>query len=135
MLNVLEIPNKTHFKLTEVCSLTGVKPYVLRFWESEFDDISPEVSGSGEKLFSHSDIEAIAIIKELLFTKKMNIEEAKATMLRNSIIEPDFCSQEQDQAHLETESTSMASLSPSDFETLAKAKSLLKDILVSTEAF
>jgi DNA-binding transcriptional MerR regulator len=126
MLNVLEIPNKSHFKLNEVCGLTGVKPYVLRFWESEFDDISPEISGGGEKLFSPKDIESIAIIKELLFTKKMNIEEAKATMLRNSIIEPDDNDLIiDDKQELLTQRAALADM---DLMNLAKAKILLKEI-------
>lgn len=37
-MEIIEIPNKSAFKLNEVCSITGVKPYVLRFWESEFDE-------------------------------------------------------------------------------------------------
>lgn len=73
----IEIPNKSHFKLDEVCSLTGVKPYVLRFWETEFEEINPLVSSSGQKLFEHKDIESIAIIKKFLFDDKMSIEKAK----------------------------------------------------------
>jgi DNA-binding transcriptional MerR regulator len=129
MLNVLEIPNKSHFRLNEVCSLTGVKPYVLRFWESEFDDIAPEISGSGEKLFSPGDIEAIAIIKELLFTKKMNIEEAKATMLRNAILEPEsevMSSGESDV--VSSPQIKRPVLEDIDLMNLARAKSLLKEI-------
>jgi len=76
----IEIPNKSLFKLNEVCGLTGVKPYVLRFWESEFIEIQPITSSSGQKLYEHKDIEAIAIIKKLLFEDKMTIEQAKAEM-------------------------------------------------------
>ncbi len=76
----IEIPNKSLFKLNEVCGLTGVKPYVLRFWESEFEEIEPVTSSSGQKLYEHKDIEAIAIIKKLLFEDKMTIEQAKAEM-------------------------------------------------------
>ncbi len=79
-MRTLQIPNKSLFKLNEVCGLTGVKPYVLRFWESEFDEIDPIVSSSGQKLYEHKDIEAIALIKKLLFEDKMSIEETKAEM-------------------------------------------------------
>jgi DNA-binding transcriptional MerR regulator len=65
------------FKQDEVCSLTGVKPYVLRFWESEFDEITPIVSSNGQKLYEHKDIEAIALVKKMLFEEKMTIEKAK----------------------------------------------------------
>lgn len=73
----VEIPNKSSFKLNEVCSITGVKSYVLRFWESEFPEISPLTSGPGEKIYVQKDIEAILIIKKLLFVEKMSIEKAK----------------------------------------------------------
>ena len=77
MTQTIQIPNKSHFRLDEVCGLTGVKPYVLRFWETEFNEISPITSSSGQRLFEHKDIEAIAYIKQLLFDKKMTIEQAK----------------------------------------------------------
>ena len=73
----IEIPNKSLFKMNEVCGLTGVKPYVLRFWETEFEQISPVASSSGQKLYEHKDIEAIALIKKFLFEDKMTIEKAK----------------------------------------------------------
>lgn len=73
----VQIPNKSHFKLNEVCGITGVKPYVLRFWESEFPEISPEVSNDGQKIYSHQDIEAVALVKKLLFEEKLTIEKAK----------------------------------------------------------
>jgi DNA-binding transcriptional MerR regulator len=79
------IPNKSHFKLNEVCGLTGVKPYVLRFWESEFEEISPVTSASGQRLYEHKDIENVLFIKKFLFIDKKNIEEAKLELkkLRN----------------------------------------------------
>jgi DNA-binding transcriptional MerR regulator len=76
----IEIPNKSLFKMNEVCSLTGVKSYVLRFWESEFDEISPIISSSGKKLYGPKDVEAIMTIKKLLFEDKYTIEKARASM-------------------------------------------------------
>jgi len=76
----IEIPNKSSFKINEVCALTGVKSYVLRFWESEFTEIAPLMSSSGQKLYEHRDIEAILLIKKLLFEDKLNIERARAEM-------------------------------------------------------
>lgn len=71
------IPNKTHYKLNEICSLLNIKAYVLRFWESEFPEISPEMGTNGEKLYSRKDIEAISQIKKLLFENKYTIEKTK----------------------------------------------------------
>ena len=71
------IPNKSHFKLNEICSMLNIKAYVLRFWESEFPEISPEIGPNGEKLYSKKDIEAISQIKKLLFENKLTIEKTK----------------------------------------------------------
>jgi DNA-binding transcriptional MerR regulator len=84
MSNSIEIPNKSSFKVSEVCALTDVKSYVLRFWESEFSEISPLISSSGQKLYEHRDIEIILLIKKLLFEKKMTIEEVKIELKKYS---------------------------------------------------
>ena len=62
----MQIPNKSQFKLEEVSSVTGVKPYVLRFWESEFDQINPLLLSDGNKVYGHQDIQVVAKIKEFL---------------------------------------------------------------------
>ena len=94
MFGPIEIPNKSSFKINEVCALTGVKSYVLRFWESEFTEIAPITSSSGQKLYEHRDIESILLIKKLLFEDKMTIERAKAEMKmlmpRESLVEQSF---------------------------------------------
>lgn len=68
---------KEAYKFHEVTSLTSVKPYVLRFWETEFQSIAPEVLEDGSKLYAESDIEIINKVKDLLFNQKMSIPEAK----------------------------------------------------------
>jgi DNA-binding transcriptional MerR regulator len=74
------IPNKSNFKFQELTPITGVKPYVIRFWETEFPEIAPVASEGGQKLYSHSDVEVILKIKKLLFEDKMTIPEAKMKM-------------------------------------------------------
>ena len=76
----IEIPNKSSFKINEVCALTGVKSYVLRFWESEFSEIAPLMSSTGLKLYEHRDIEAILHIKKLLFEDKLSIKKARSEL-------------------------------------------------------
>lgn len=80
MLEKLDIPQKSLFKLDEVCTIVGVKPYVLRFWESEFEEVSPLVSSTGQKLFEQKDIQILAKIKSLLFDNKLSIEKAKLVL-------------------------------------------------------
>jgi len=70
MTEPIEIPNKSSFKINEVCALTGVKSYVLRFWESEFTEIAPLVSSAGLKLYEHKDIEAILLIKKTFIRRQ-----------------------------------------------------------------
>ncbi|AYF45044.1 MerR HTH family regulatory protein [Halobacteriovorax sp. BALOs_7] len=80
MLENLDIPQKSLFKLDEVCTIVGVKPYVLRFWESEFEEVSPLVSSTGQKLFEQKDIQILAKIKSLLFDNKLSIDKAKLVL-------------------------------------------------------
>ncbi len=77
------IPNKSNFKFQELTPITGVKPYVLRFWETEFEEICPVTSDSGQKLYARKDVEAILKIKKLLFDDKMSIAEVR-DLLRTS---------------------------------------------------
>lgn len=74
------IPNKSNFKFQELTPITGVKPYVIRFWETEFPEISPVNSAEGQKLYSRSDVETILKIKKFLFDEKLSIPETKARM-------------------------------------------------------
>ena len=77
MIHSHELPQKSVFKSHEVCEIVGIKPYILRFWESEFTEISSITSSSGKKLFEQKDIILVSIIKELLFEKKLTLEKAK----------------------------------------------------------
>lgn len=77
MKSLVNIPAKSTFKQNEVCQITGVKPYVLKFWEEQFDEIDPIVSATGKKLYEHNDIQAIAVVKKLLFEEKMTVDQAK----------------------------------------------------------
>lgn len=79
------IPNKSNFKFQELTPITGVKPYVIRFWETEFTDIAPILSEQGQKLYARKDVEAILKIKNLLFDEKMSIPEAKACLLNKEV--------------------------------------------------
>ena len=79
-MNFENLPEKKEYFFKEVTSITGVKPYVLRFWESEFVQISPKVDGSGRKLYSIHDVEVVGRIKNLLFENKLSIPEAKARL-------------------------------------------------------
>ena len=72
-----DLAKKNSFKFNELTSVVGVKPYVLRFWESEFEQINPILDSDGQKLYSTEDFEYVSQIKELLFVDKFSIVEAK----------------------------------------------------------
>lgn len=76
----MSIPNKSNFKFQELTPITGVKPYVIRYWETEFPEIAPISSEKGEKIYARKDVEAILKVKKLLFEDKMTIPEAKMKM-------------------------------------------------------
>ena len=72
-----EIPNKLYFRIGEVAKLAGIKPYVLRFWESEFGTLGPKKSGTGHRLYRRKDVELVLEIKRLLYEKRFTIEGAR----------------------------------------------------------
>jgi DNA-binding transcriptional MerR regulator len=72
-----EIPNKLYFRIGEVAKLAGIKPYVLRFWESEFGSLGPKKSGTGHRLYRRKDVELVLEIKRLLYEKRFTIEGAR----------------------------------------------------------
>jgi DNA-binding transcriptional MerR regulator len=74
---MVEIPNKLYFRIGDVSKLAGVKPYVLRFWESEFPMLNPKKSGTNQRLFRRKDVEIILEIKHLLYEKRFTIEGAR----------------------------------------------------------
>jgi len=75
--SVEEIPDKLYFRIGEVSRLAGIKPYVLRFWETEFAAIMPRKSGTGHRLYRRKDVEAVLEIKRLLYDKRFTIEGAR----------------------------------------------------------
>lgn len=77
MLTPAAIPNKLYFRIGEVAGLLSVKPYVLRYWETEFPDIRPAKSKSGQRLYKRRDVELLVHIKELLYGERFTINGAR----------------------------------------------------------
>jgi DNA-binding transcriptional MerR regulator len=74
------IPDRMFYRIKEVCSITGLKPHVLRYWEQEFKDIKPLKSTAGQRLYKKKDLNAIFTIKKLLYERKFTIDGAKKFM-------------------------------------------------------
>ena len=65
------------FKIGDVCKQADVQPYVLRYWETEFQPLAPDKSGGGQRTYTQRDIDVILRIKELLYTEGCTIAGAK----------------------------------------------------------
>ena len=76
----LEIPDKLYFRIGEVARLAGIKPYVLRFWETEFSGLGPKKSGTGHRLYRRKDVELVLEIKRLLYDRRYTIEGARKVL-------------------------------------------------------
>ncbi len=74
---VQQLPDKLYFRIGEVSDIVGVKPYVLRYWETEFTDVKPSKSKSGQRLYKKRDVELLLRIKELLYDERFTINGAK----------------------------------------------------------
>ena len=73
----VSIPEKLYYKIGEVSQITGVEPYVLRYWESEFKIIVPGRTNSKQRLYRRKDLDLILEIKKLLYEEKFTISGAK----------------------------------------------------------
>jgi len=68
---------KLYYRIGEVSEITGVKAYVLRYWESEFRWMSPQKSRSKQRLYRRKDIEMILLIRTLLYEERYTIAGAR----------------------------------------------------------
>jgi DNA-binding transcriptional MerR regulator len=73
----VEVPDKLYFRIGEVAELASLKPSILRFWETEFEQLTPVKSSSGQRLYSRKNVELIFKIKKLLYTERLTIEGAR----------------------------------------------------------
>ncbi len=74
------IPKKMAFKIGEVAEMVGVKQYVLRYWESEFEQLHPKKSKFNQRVYTRKDVENALLIKKLLYKDRFSIEGARSAM-------------------------------------------------------
>jgi len=65
------------FSIGDVCGLTGLKPHVLRYWESQFKFLSPAKNRSGNRVYQRKEVELIMLVKHLLYSEKYTIDGAR----------------------------------------------------------
>lgn len=84
------LATKPFFKIGEVAKLMGLKPHVLRYWESEFPSLRPKKNPSGQRIYTRTDIEAIVEIQNLLYNERYTISGAKQMLARQEkVIAPE----------------------------------------------
>lgn len=75
------IPKRMFYKIGEVSEILGVKPYVLRYWESEFKQIRPSKNRFGQRVYRPKDLVVLLRVKELLYKEKFTIAGAKKQLV------------------------------------------------------
>ena len=95
------IAKKVYYSIGEVRDLTGLKPHVLRYWETQFDVLNPTKNRAGNRVYRSKEIEIIMLVKHLLYEKKYTIEGANKQLVemrrageleeeRQHVLEPEF---------------------------------------------
>ncbi|MBU0989449.1 MAG: MerR family transcriptional regulator [Proteobacteria bacterium] len=80
---MVQIPeNRRYFRIGEASRIVGVKPYVLRYWESEFPQLKPQRADSKQRTYQKKDLETLLEIKSLLYEERMTIEGARQRLKR-----------------------------------------------------
>ena len=74
------IPDKPYFKIGEAARLCAVKPFVLRYWETEFRSLKPQKTRSRQRLYRRSDVEHLLRIRHLLYEERFTIQGARARL-------------------------------------------------------
>lgn len=72
---------KTYYSISEVCAKTGLEPHVLRYWETEFQQLRPKKNRAGNRAYRDKDIDIILYIKYLLYEEQYTIPGAKKKLL------------------------------------------------------
>ena len=71
------IVKRTYYSIGEVSELAGLKPHVLRYWETQFDILSPKKNRGGSRVYRMKEIETVLLVKHLLYEKRFTIAGAK----------------------------------------------------------
>jgi DNA-binding transcriptional MerR regulator len=77
-------PDKLFYRIGDVAEITGIKPHVLRYWESEFGGLHPRKNRSGQRIYERRDVELILEIKKLLYEQRYTISGAKKLLVRQT---------------------------------------------------
>jgi DNA-binding transcriptional MerR regulator len=71
------VAQKEYYSISEVCDLVGLRPHVLRYWETQFPLLNPSKNRSGNRVYQRKEIKLILFVKHLLYEEKFTVEGAK----------------------------------------------------------
>ena len=116
---------KLYYSISEVSEITGLKQYVLRYWETEFSQLKPNKNQAGNRIYRSHDIDIILDIKSLLYDRKFTIKGAQQHLKQPS-----------DETQLIIPTNKIVKLSNSlDIKTLRDLKHGLDDLITLIEQF
>jgi len=121
---------KLYYSISEVSKISDIEQYVLRYWETEFEQLSPQKNRAGNRIYTNKDIRLILYIKELLREKKYTIEGAKKILEDYEQEKKPVIELKEKKAHPETDiSVEVEKNTPSMKEDLLEIKDFLKHLL------
>jgi len=121
---------KLYYSISEVSKITNIEQYVLRYWETEFEQLKPQKNRAGNRIYTNKDIQLILHIKTLLRERKYTIEGAKK-ILENYAPEKVLLSSEVEREVIENEEPQNSKREKSSLQNdLEEIKSFL-ELLVS----
>lgn len=120
---------KLYYSISEVSKLTGIEQYILRYWETEFEQLKPQKNRAGNRIYTNKDIQLILYIKNLLRERKYTIEGAKK-ILENYSSEK-LVEEQQPETQKEIEKPKIEEANPGSKEKLLLKKDLeeIKNLL------
>ena len=124
----MELPDKKYFSIGEVASLCNVKPHVLRYWETEFPQLSPRKRRGNRRYYQVNDVMLVSKIKFLLYEKGFTIYGAKLS-LKEKPLTKEVKALNRKSAEEITDKINPNPISAGDYDSLKKEIGLVIDVL------
>ncbi len=124
----MELPDKKYFSIGEVASLCDVKPHVLRYWETEFPQLSPSKRRGNRRYYRANDVMLVSKIKFLLYEKGFTIYGAKLSLKEKPLTKEVQALNRKSTKEI-TDTSNPNPISAGDYDSLKKEIRLVIDVL------
>ncbi len=124
----MELPDKKYFSIGEVATLCNVKPHVLRYWETEFPQLSPNKRRGNRRYYQANDVRLVSKIKFLLYEKGFTIYGAKLR-LKEKPLTKEVQALNRKNTKETTDKINPNPISAGDYDSLRKEIRLVIDVL------